>query len=205
MSMNGVIMILGITGGVGSGKSTVLKYLENRYKAYIIEADMVAKEIMEPGHIVYDRVVGAFPGLLLDEKGNIDRPNLASIVFNDEKKLKLLNSIVHPGVKDEIKDKINAVKAADSSKIVVIEAALLIEDGYKEICDEIWFVYCEREERIKRLIASRGYSRAKAVEIMNNQMSDEEFKRNTNEFIDNTSSEEWTHEQIDTLLGRIGK
>lgn len=205
MSLNGVVMIIGITGGVGSGKSTVLKYLENRYKACIIEADMVAKEIMEPGHIVYDRVVGAFPGLIVDKQGNIDRPNLASIVFNDEEKLKLLNSIVHPGVKEEIKGQINAIKAVDSEKIVVIEAALLIEDGYKAICDEIWYIYCEREERIKRLIASRGYSREKAIEIMNNQLSDEEFKRNTDEFIDNTSSEEWTHEQIDTLLGKIGK
>lgn len=197
-------MILGITGGVGSGKSTVLRYLENKYDACIIEADIVAKEVMKPGHIVYDKVINAFPEIIADEQGNIDRPKLASIVFNNGEKLKILNSIVHPGVKEEIKCRINSLYAVDSSKIVVIEAALLIEDGYKAICDEIWYVYCEKEERIKRLVTDRGYSREKAIEIMNNQMSDEEFKRNTDEFIDNTSFEEYTYKQIDILLRKIG-
>lgn len=193
-------MILGITGGVGSGKSTVLNYLKNEYDAFIIEADAVAKYIMEPGHEVYQAVLQNFENLKLDHEGFIDRGHLASIVFRDIEKLNLLNSIVHPGVKKEIQHLIKKSQSENIRRIIVIEAALLIEDGYKDICDEIWYVYCEKEERIKRLIKSRGYTREKAIEIMNNQMSDEEFKNYTDAFVDNTKSETDTWNQIDELL-----
>lgn len=142
-------MILGITGGVGSGKSTVLKYLEKKYYAFIIEADLVARYIMEPGHGVYEQVLEAFPEIKLDENGRIDRAHFAGIVFRDKEKLTLLNAIVHPGVKEEIKNLIAQVQEEDLKRMVVVEAALLIEDGYKEICDEIWYVFCEQEERIR--------------------------------------------------------
>lgn len=193
-------MILGITGGVGSGKSTVLKYLKSEYNAFIIEADLVARYIMEPGHDVYDRVLLNFPEIKLDDKGYIDRAHFAGVVFNNSEKLKLLNSIVHPGVKEEIKKLIAGAHSEDMDRLIVIEAALLIEGGYKEICDEIWYVYCEKEERISRLMLSRGYSREKALEIMNSQMSDEEFKASTDAFVDNTFDEKSTHRQIDELL-----
>lgn len=196
-------MILGITGGVGSGKSTVLNYLENKHHAFIIEADAVAKYIMEPGHIVYEKVLEAFPELKLDNNGFIDRAYFASIVFNDEDKLKLLNSIVHPGVKTEIKSLINKSQSENEHRLIVIEAALLIEDGYKAICDEIWYVYCEKENRIKRLMESRGYTREKSLEIMKNQMSEADFKKNTDAVIDNTNNEENTHKQIDELLDKM--
>lgn len=196
-------MIIGITGGVGSGKSTVLKYLYERYNAYIIEADAVAKEIMTKGHNVYNRVIEAFPEIELDSSGEIDRQVLASIVFNNQKKLELLNSIVHPGVKEQIKSTIQSVQNNTPERIIVIEAALLIEDGYKQICDVIWYVYCEKEERIRRLIESRGYTRSKAIEIMSNQMSEEEFTSNTDAFVDNSKSEEATHMQMDRLIAAL--
>lgn len=193
-------MILGITGGVGSGKSTVLEYLKTKYGAFIIQADLVARYIMEPGHEVYDKVVTNFPEIRLDENGVIDRSYFAGIVFHDSRKLKLLNSIVHPGVKAEIKSLIEKSRSENKDRLIVIEAALLIEDGYKEICDEIWYVFCEKEERIRRLMASRGYTREKAMDIMDSQMSDEEFKAHTDAFVDNTEDEKKTHRQIDRLI-----
>lgn len=196
-------MILGITGGVGSGKSTVLNYLKDKYHAVIIEADLVAKYIMEPGNIVYEQVRKNFKDLKMSDDGFIDRGYLATVVFNDEKKLKLLNSIVHPGVKEEIKKIINNAQTNDKECLIVIEAALLIEDGYNDICDRIWYIYCEKEVRIRRLMESRGYTREKALNIMKNQMSEEDFKMNTDAFIDNTHNIIDTGKQIDKLLSSL--
>lgn len=188
-------MIIGIVGGVGCGKSTVLTYLKEKYNAYIIEADKVAKEIMEKGNEVYNKVIREFPESL-DKDDNIDRKKLAEIVFNDAKKLEALNNITHPGTIKEITDRINN----SSNQLVIVESAILIGSGIDKMCDEIWYVYCDLEKRIKRLMDSRGYSEEKTRNVIMNQMSEEEFNRVSDEFIDNSNSEEETHEQIDFIL-----
>lgn len=188
-------MIIGIVGGVGCGKSTVLTYLKEKYNAYIIEADKVAKEIMEKGNEVYNKVIREFPESL-DKDDNIDRKKLAEIVFNDAKKLETLNNITHPGTIKEITDRIND----SSNQLVIVESAILIGSGIDKMCDEIWYVYCDLEKRIKRLMDSRGYSEEKTRNVIMNQMSEEEFNRVSDEFIDNSNSEEETHEQIDFIL-----
>lgn len=188
-------MIIGIVGGVGCGKSTVLTYLKEKYNAYIIEADKVAKEIMEKGNEVYNKVIREFPESL-DKDDNIDRKKLAEIVFNDAKKLEKLNNITHPGTIKEITDRINN----SSNQLVIVESAILIGSGIDKMCDEIWYVYCDLEKRIKRLMDSRGYSEEKTRNVIMNQMSEEEFNRVSDEFIDNSNSEEETHEQIDFIL-----
>ena len=188
-------MIIGIVGGVGCGKSTVLTYLKEKYNAYIIEADKVAKEIMEKGNEVYNKVIREFPESL-DKDDNIDRKKLAKIVFNDAKKLETLKNITHPGTIKEITDRINN----SSNQLVIVESAILIGSGIDKMCDEIWYVYCDLEKRIKRLMDSRGYSEEKTRNVIMNQMSEEEFNRVSDEFIDNSNSEEETHEQIDFIL-----
>ncbi len=188
-------MIIGIVGGVGCGKSTVLTYLKEKYNAYIIEADKVAKEIMEKGNEVYNKVIKEFPESL-DKDDNIDRKKLAEIVFNDAKKLEILNNITHPGTIKEITDRINN----SSNQLVIVESAILIGSGIDKMCDEIWYVYCDLEKRIKRLMDSRGYSEEKTRNVIMNQMSEEEFNRVSDEFIDNSNSEEETHEQIDFIF-----
>lgn len=190
-------MVIGIVGGVGSGKSTVLEYLENRHNAYIIESDKVARKIIEPGHEAYKRVLDAFPEISVYNDGFINRTQLAQIVFTDKKKLELLNSITHPEAIREIKEMIFEQK---NSNIIVVESALLIGTEIEKSCDEIWFVYCEQEERIKRLIENRGYSREGALDIIKNQMSDDEFNAISDEFIDNSNSKVKTEEQIDIIL-----
>ena len=188
-------MIIGIVGGVGCGKSTVLTYLKEKYNAYIIEADKVAKEIMEKGNEVYNKVIREFPESL-DKDDNIDRKKLAEIVFNDAKKLETLNNITRPGTIKEITDRINN----SSNQLVIVESAILIGSGIDKMCDEIWYVYCDLEKRIKRLMDSRGYSEEKTRNVIMNQMSEEEFNRVSDEFIDNSNTEEETHEQIDFIL-----
>ena len=189
-------MFIGVTGGVGAGKSTILQILEEEYNAYIILADDVARELMEKGKASYRAVVKAFGKDILREDGEIDRQILADIVFNDEEKLNLLNSIVHPLVRKAIVKEQKQVNKKDLDRLVVLEAALLIEAGYKELLDEIWAVIVQKEIRIQRLMNDRGYTREKSESIIANQLSDEEFRANCDFVIDNSGTLEESAEQI---------
>lgn len=187
-------MIIGVMGGVGSGKSTVLNYLGNNYEANIIEADKVAKEVMLPGNDVYNEIVKTFPEVIADNK--IDSKKLAEIVFNDKEQLEKLNSITHPGAVKEIVSRIKSSK----NRIIVVESAILLGSGVEQYCDELWFVFCNRDTRIKRLMQTRGYSKEKCISVIESQPADEEYNKVADEFIDNSYSEENTREQIDLIL-----
>ena len=187
-------MIIGVMGGVGSGKSTVLMYLEINYEANIIEADKVAKEVMLPGNDVYNEIVKTFPEVIADNK--IDSKKLAEIVFNDKEQLEKLNSITHPGAVKEIVSRIKSSK----NRIIVVESAILLGSGVEQYCDELWFVFCNRDTRIKRLMQTRGYSKEKCISVIESQPADEEYNKVADEFIDNSYSEENTREQIDLIL-----
>ena len=194
--------IIGITGGVGSGKSRVLNELKVQYGAYIIEADKLAHELMEPGKVIYEEIVTAFGEDILceEEPHDIDRVKLGKIVFSDKKYLDVLNKIVHPLVKKSILMSIRQAKEKGDVRLFVIEAALLIEDEYKSICDELWYIWVDKETRIKRLMLQRNYTKEKSVSIMNNQSSDEFYKENCDFIIDNNRDYEYTSEQIKARL-----
>ena len=164
------MLILGITGGVGSGKSKILYDLSNLYGAYIVETDKLAHTLMEPGQTVYQAVVEAFGTEILqaEEPYAIDRAKFAQIVFADKEKLAQLNALTHPAVKAWIRKDIEEKRKQDV-KIYVIEAALLIQDGYKEICDEIWYIYVNEETRIKRLMKQRGYTEERCRDVYKRQ------------------------------------
>ena len=194
--------ILGITGGIGSGKSRILYDLKNNYNAYVIEADKLAHELMQPGKSIYNIIVDEFGKdiLLKDEPYAIDRAKLGEIVFNDSKSLAKLNCIIHPIVKEDILRQISQKKAEGKTLLFVIEAALLIEDGYKEICDEIWYIWVSREERIRRLIKQRGYTREKCISVFDSQKSDEYYKKYANFTINNEKSYENSSKQLKARL-----
>lgn len=193
--------ILGITGGVGCGKSAVLEILENEYGAYVIQADHVAHELMEPGQESYNRITEAFGREILTVDGQIDRKALGRIVFGCEEKRLLLNSLTHPAVKREICRRIDQT----ANPFVVIEAALLLEDHYDAICDEIWYIYADREIRFSRLASSRGYTREKSQAMMDSQMSEEELRRRCQAVVDNSGTLAETARQLSLLLHkRIG-
>lgn len=187
-------MVIGLMGGVGSGKSTVLNYLEQKYSAHIIQTDHVAKEIMEPGSCYFNEIKNEFPTAIIN--GIIDSGKLSQIVFSDKEALKKLNSITHPAT---ITETINRIKQS-KNKYIVVESALLIGTGIEDYCDKIWFVFCDKETRIERLKCSRGYSREKAESIILNQMSDEEFRTYADVVIDNSGDKISTYEQIEKLI-----
>ena len=148
----------------------------------------------DTGFKVFDKLSKAFPEVI--ENGKISSEKLASIVFNNKDKLDTLNSITHPGTIEEI---LNRIEQSNNS-IIVVESALLLGSGLEYHCDELWYVYCEHNERVNRLVENRGYSVEKSEEIISNQPSDEEYNHFADEFIDNTFSVEKTREQIDMIL-----
>ena len=150
--------IIGLTGGVGAGKSTVLRCLETEWSAYTIQADQVGHRIIEPGERCYDRMTELFGKQIIKNDKTIDRRMVSDVVFGNEEMRRKLNSLLHPAIKAYILEKLEEERKA-GRKIAVVEAALLLEDHYDAFCDKIWYVYTEKEIRIKRLMESRGYTR----------------------------------------------
>ena len=192
--------VIGITGGIGTGKSTVLNLLKDNYNAYIVETDKLAHTLMLPGEKAYEAIVEVFGEDVLQENKTIDRGKLGAIVFADASKLNQLNGIVHPAVKEYILQDVALKREEGNVKYYVIEAALLIEDGYKAICDELWYIYVNKEERIRRLIAGRGGSREKWEQVIGNQSSEEYYKTHCDVIIDNGASVEKTIDVLKDLL-----
>lgn len=193
-------MILGITGGVGAGKSSVLSILENEYDAFVIKADDVARDLMKPSMPCYESVVRAYGSGILLPDGTIDRKALAARTFASEQETRRLNAMIHPQVKEAIHKLIADEKAAPGKRLTVIEAALLEEGGLSEICDRVWYVYADEETRISRIMASRGYDRKRCEDTIARQKSDVQFRSECDAVIDNRGSLELTRARIRHLL-----
>lgn len=193
--------VIGITGGVGAGKSTVLDYLENVCGAYVIQADKIGHKVMEPEGSCYQPIIDLFGEHVLDSNKYIDRRVVSDVVFKDESMLKKLNALIHPAVKKYILERLEEEKTA-GRKLFIVEAALLLEDHYEEFCDEVWYIHTDVEIRIQRLMSSRGYTREKAMSIINNQASEDFFRKHADCVIENNGDLERTHCQIAKEVGR---
>lgn len=196
-------MIIGITGGVGCGKSVVMNLLREEFGAEIILADEVGHEVMAPDGEAYAAIVEYFGQSILEPATkSIDRKVLGAKVFNDKISLDKLNSIIHPAVKQRILGKIKTIYKANANALIAIEAALLLEDNYDEICDTIWYIYATKKERIRRLRESRGYSDEKIASIMKNQLTEREFRRRCDEVIDNSRDMSKTRKNLQKILDK---
>ena len=221
---------IGITGGIGAGKSAILSYLAQKSDTKVMLADEIAHKLMQPGTDCYNKIVQRFAGedifsspvfkeedtivstaeLLvahkIERKEQKNMPfesgKLANLIFSNEKKRRTLNAIVHPAVKDYVKEVYRQELKKGKLKLLVLEAALLIEDHYDEICDEIWYIHASEHIRRKRLITSRGYSNEKIDHIFKSQLSEQEFRENSSVVIDNNGTTEETFRQIETALRR---
>lgn len=195
--------IIGITGGIGAGKSAVLDYLKERYGAYIIQADQVGHTLMEPEGSCFLPVVKLLGKEILDTQGKIDRGKIAALVFPNPRLLAQLNEIIHPAVKQEIREHI-AVQDQEGQSIFVIEAALLIEDHYEEICQELWYIYAEEAVRRRRLKEQRGYSDEKITDIFQSQQTEDVFRRECSYVVENNGDLQMTYLQIDKRMKSYG-
>ena len=189
------MITIGVTGGVGSGKSEILKYLENNYNCRILMSDNAAKDLEVPGGALYEPLIclleknrseeaGRHP-LLLDN-GEIDKQEMARRIFADPRLLGEINALVHPAVNRYILEEIERERGVGQRAFFVLESALLIENGYDRILDSMWYIYCEQNVRSQRLRQSRGYSDEKIRSIMERQVSDETFREHCDIVIDNT-------------------
>lgn len=192
--------IIGITGGIGTGKSTILNILEQEHDAYVVETDRLAHSLMCPGQTAFEQIVATFGKDILNEEGAIHRGKLGQIVFQDKEKLQQLNNIVHPAVKNHILQDIAIQKNRGMVSFYVIEAALLIEDGYKAICDEMWYIYAALDVRIERLLEGRGGTREKWLQVIANQSTEDFYRQHCDMIIDNGKSVEETTSVIKGLL-----
>ena len=139
-----MMITIGITGGVGAGKSTVLDFLEEKYQAYVMKADEIGHLVMEPVQSCYEPVIALFGRQIIKNDKTIDRRQVSDVVFSHPELLEKLNQIIHPAVKQYIREQL-AVKKQQGQKICVVEAALLLEDHYQEFCDTIWYIHTDEE------------------------------------------------------------
>lgn len=186
-------IVIGLTGNIGTGKSTVLELLR-QYGARIIDADRVAHEVMSPGGAAYERVVKTFGREILQEDGSIDRKRLGEIVFANPDKLSLLEQIVHPAVFARLSNLI----AKAEEPVVFIEAIKLLEAGMSiTLCDQVWVVTAPTEQQIERLMNTRNMTRAEAKARMALQ-SPQAFKAGQADLvIDNSGSMDELKAQVD--------
>ena len=194
--------VIGVTGGVGSGKSRVLEFLTTEYSATLCQADHVAWKLQEPGQACYNEIVEVFGEDILNEDHTINRSALGAIVFADRERLNVLNHIMHPAVKEYIIQWIQE-ETCKNTAYFFLEAALLLEENYQEICDEIWYIYSREDVRCKRLSEIRGYGAEKIKAIMKTQLNDDEFRNACDVIIDNSGDFESTCTQIRNRMSKI--
>ena len=180
-------MVIGIFGGIGSGKSLVLDILKNDYAAYVIEADKKAHELYEIGEDTYKKLLELCSQKILNPDKSINRKVLADLLYNDKELLAKVNSIVHPGVWERIEKE--ALEKQKEFSYVVVEAAILPDKKY-DIYDETWYIYSDETTRRKRLKESRAYSDKQIDIIIEKQASEEEYCRFADRVIENNSSPE---------------
>lgn len=192
--------LIGITGGVGAGKTEILDFIRRHYRCRIYLADEVARLIQQPGHACYEKIVALLGSGVLKEDGSIDRGKMAARIFVDNELLKKVNAIVHPAVREYLEHAVEKARAEKETELFFIEAALLIENGYRDYVDEMWYIYAPVGVRKERLRQSRSYSDEKTEQIMQSQLSEERFRQNCDFVINNDASLAEAHEQIKKRL-----
>ena len=192
--------VIGITGGVGSGKSAILSAIKETYNCKVLLADEIANALKKKGEACYEPLVELLGEGILGKDGEIDNPKMAQVIFGDAKLLEKVNTIVHPRVYDYIVQTIETIRTQGTIDFVFVEAALFIEAGYQAFSDSVWYIQVPRTLRETRLVESRGYSLEKIVSIMNKQLQEETFLAACDVVIDNSGSMENTMKQVDETL-----
>ena len=190
--------LIGLTGNIATGKSTVARMLED-LGATVIDADALVHELQRKGTPVYDAIVATFGSGILDRAGEIDRKALGSIVFADPDKLRVLESIVHPAVLSESMRRITEA----ATRIVVYEAIKLIEAGRAEMCDALWVVTARSEVQLQRLMRDRNMSETDARQRIEVQPPQSEKIKRATVVIDNSGSLEEARRQVTSAFQAI--
>ena len=187
------MLVLGLTGNIGCGKSSVSTiFMENNIK--VVDADIVARQIFDDKNLL-NEVFSTFGESIKNQDGSLNRRALGNIVFNDDEKLILLNNLTHPKIKQKILSKVEEYKN-QGEKIVVIDAALLIEDDYIPYIQKLILITCRKEIQINRIIARDNCTKEEAISRINSQMSQEDKAKFADYIIDNSGPFENLEQQV---------
>lgn len=187
--------VIGITGSIAAGKSTVCRYLEERYNIYRLDADQVGHEMIERPNIVKE-LTNAFGTSILDTVGKIDRRALGGLVFTDPEKLARLNAITHPAICREIEERIRSRR----DPLILLEAIELLRTPLKALAGEIWVVWAEDTVRVRRIMARQGISEAEAWDRVRGQWPQENYKKAADVLIDGGQPLEEMYRFLDRLM-----
>lgn len=193
---------VGLTGSIAVGKSFVVSVFQD-LGCITFDADRIAHTVMEPGREAYREIVREFGSAVLAPDGEIDRTKLGAIVFSDERRRNLLNSIVHPRVKEEQDRLLRWAEATDPNGIAIVDAALMIESGGYKRFDKLIVVFCDRETQIKRLMERNQLSRDEAERRIAAQMSSEEKLRYADYEIDTSGTLDQTRLRVKSLYDEL--
>lgn len=191
-------LVIGLTGGIASGKSTVSGMFTDM-GITVIDADIEARLAVEPGEKAYNDIVSHFGTGILEENGTINRPELGEIIFNNEEKRLLLNSIVHPAVRERMAQKRAQAEAANE-KAVVLDIPLLFESRLTGLVEKIIVVYVDEQTQLERLMNRNGFSKEEALSRINSQMPLKDKVDLADAVIDNSSSIEQSRQQLIDIL-----
>ncbi|WP_114569994.1 dephospho-CoA kinase [Exiguobacterium flavidum] len=192
-------MRVGLTGGIATGKSTVSRYLQEK-GIPVVDADVVARRVVEPGKPAHADLKSAFPEAFHGEE--LDRAKLGQLIFHDKDKRELLNNITHPCIRGEILSDAEAAEA-NGAQLVVLDIPLLLEGNWRELVDQVVVVYCPEETQLERLMKRNGLTRDEALARLKSQMAIEEKRQKADVVLDNSSSLEKLYEEIDRWLKEI--
>jgi len=192
------MLTIGLTGGIGSGKSTVAQIL-GEFGAAILDADKVAHTTYAPGGPAYDAVIAAFGAQVLAPDRTIDRKKLGAVVFGNPEQLNKLTSIVWPATFESIRRNVAELRASGAKLPIIVEAAILIEANWQPLFDEIWLVRAPREQVVTRIEIQRGLKPAETETRIRAQLSDEERAKNATLVIENNGSIEELRDLLKTV------
>ena len=195
--------VIGITGGIGSGKSAVLDYIEENFNARILKTDEIAHDVMEPGERCYEALKRIFPDEVFPDNAPIDRELMAKAMFSDESLRQKLNAIVHPAVGEYLKEETLKERAQNKFDYVIIESALYTGGEFALLCDAVWNIHASVSVRTERLKRTRGYSDEKIRDILKSQEKNDVLRLTLPVQIDNDGDFEATKTQIKNALGGI--
>lgn len=189
--------VIGLTGGIASGKSTVSKKLIE-LGAVIVDADLISREVVNKGEHVWHKIIEYFGQSILLPSGQINRKALANIIFNNEEARLNLNRLTHPEILKRSKERIKYFQEKGKEPII-FDVPLLIESGAYNMVDKIWVVYCTKATQIQRLMARNGLSQAEAIKRVESQMPLEEKLRFADEIINTEGSLSETEARVEEL------
>jgi len=189
------LRIIGVTGGIGSGKTTVSRILKD-LNAAVVDYDVVARAVTFKGGKALNELVSYFGEEILDSNGELDRKKLANIVFNDKVKLHALDSIMHKFITKKVIENLENIKAAGKHDIIVLEAAIPIEHGFLDLVDEVWVVTADLETRVKRIMERTDMTYEEAIARINSQRKDEDYLRIADVVIQNNGTLEELEETV---------